>query len=115
MVNNMYKTSTILLSTILTIISPLSTLGVTLRFSWTDNQGDVGHFVWDTAGGFSPAAISEFSYIDYDGLPTPPELIPNSFTTFNDGLVWDLNTGVEGVVFVFTTAFMPPFPDSADA
>ena len=82
-----------------------------LQFSWIDDQGDAGHFIWDPSQGYSVTAISEFVYILFDGSPTPPGFIPNSFTTFNNGFSWDMNTGPEGVDFTFTTAFTPPLPN----
>lgn len=82
--------------------------GNSLQFSWVDNQGDTGSFIWDPSQGFTSAAISEFSYILYDGTLTPPGFLPNTFTTFNSGFSWDLNTGIEGVDFTFATAFTSP-------
>ena len=82
-----------------------------IQFSWTDDQGQLGEFTLDTALGFSPSSIIDFSYILSDGTPTPPGFQVNSFIGFNTDTAWDINTGSEGVTFLFNTPISDPFPN----
>lgn len=82
----------------------------TIRFEWTDSQGQDGTFTLDTALGFTPEAFSEFSYIFFDDSPTPIGYQPEGFTSFADGLAWDINTGGEGVTFLFDQPILEPLP-----